>query len=140
MAPAPIATHRGARLGLPETGPGSLASAGRRVAALSLDWLAATVIVRASLPTIPYGSQTSALLVLGVFALEVIVLTWLGGGSFGQRLAGIVVLRRGRRLSLLQAVLRTLLICLVIPAAIWDSDGRGWHDLAVDSVVVRRPG
>lgn len=139
MAEAP-STHRGARLGLPGAGPGALAGTGRRVVALCLDWFAATLIVRAVFPTAPYGSTESALLVLAVFALEVTLLTWVGGASFGQRLVGIMVVRRAGRLSLPRSLLRTLLICLVIPAVIWDADGRGLHDRAVDSAVVRRPG
>jgi hypothetical protein len=43
-------------------------------------------------------------------------------------------------LSLGRVVLRTLLICLVIPALVLDSDGRGLHDRAVDSVVLRAAG
>jgi hypothetical protein len=34
-------------------------------------------------------------------------------------------------------VLLTLLLCLVIPAVVMDSDGRGLHDRAVGSIVVR---
>jgi len=33
--------------------------------------------------------------------------------------------------------LRTLLICLVIPAVIWDRDGRGLQDRAAGTVVVK---
>ena len=33
--------------------------------------------------------------------------------------------------------LRTLLLCLVVPAAIWDGDGRGLHDKAAGTAVVR---
>jgi uncharacterized RDD family membrane protein YckC len=43
----------------------------------------------------------------------------------------------GGRLSLPRIVLRTLLLCLVIPAVIWDSHGRGLHDRAAGSIVVR---
>jgi hypothetical protein len=50
---------------------------------------------------------------------------------------GIRVVGRTRRLGLVGAALRTVLICIVIPPVIWDSDGRGLHDRAVDSLVVR---
>jgi hypothetical protein len=33
--------------------------------------------------------------------------------------------------------LRTVLLLLVIPAVIWDRDGRGLHDKAVHAVQVR---
>jgi uncharacterized RDD family membrane protein YckC len=44
----------------------------------------------------------------------------------------------GTPLTLLHAMLRTLLICLVIPAVVFNRDNRGLHDLAVNSVAVRR--
>ena len=40
-------------------------------------------------------------------------------------------------LGLGRAALRTLLICLVIPAVVMDSYGRGLHDRAVGSIVLR---
>jgi hypothetical protein len=33
---------------------------------------------------------------------------------------------------------RTALLCLVIPAVIWDTDQRGMHDRLVGTVLVRR--
>ena len=88
-----------------------------------------------------YGSAESQIATMSLFALEVIVLTWLTGASFGQRILGLVVLRTdGGRVGLWRVVLRTLLICLVIPAVVLDSDGRGLHDRAVDSVVVHPSG
>lgn len=132
------AGHRGATLGLPATGPGSLASTGRRVIALFLDWMAATLVVRLLLPDLAYGSPGSGFAILGVFALEVSLFTWLLGSSFGQRLVGVAVVGRTRRLGLPAVLLRTLLVCLVLPPLIWDSNGRGLHDRAVDSLTIRR--
>jgi hypothetical protein len=125
-------------LGLPKSGPGSRASTGRRAAALLIDWIAALLVARLLFPALEYGSQPAGLATLGVFALEVTILTWLTGSSFGQRLVGVAVVGRSRRLGLVAVALRTLLICLVIPPVIWDGDGRGLHDRAVDSVVVVR--
>ena len=129
------ASYPGQRLGLPETGSGSMARLGRRVVALFIDWIAATLIARALVgePQTTLESFTT----LGIFALEVTILTWLWGASFGQRIVGIRVLGRGRRLGLIASALRTLLICVVIPPLIWDADGRGLHDRAVNSVVLR---
>ena len=42
----------------------------------------------------------------------------------------------GRPLSLLVALLRQVLICLVIPPLVFRPDGRGLHDLAARSAVV----
>ncbi len=126
---------RGQRLGLPESGPGSMATFGRRVVALFIDWMAALLISRALVGTPQTLLESFATLI--IFALEVTILTWLWGSSFGQRLVGIRVVGRTRRLGLVGAALRTVLICIVIPPVIWDADGRGLHDRAVDSVVVR---
>ncbi len=127
--------YRGQRLGLPESGPGSMATTGRRVAALFIDWMAALVISRALVGT--PQSTLESFATLGIFALEVTLLTWLWGSSFGQRIVGVRVVGLDRRLGLVAALLRTLMICIVLPPLIWDADGRGLHDKAVGSVVVR---
>ena len=38
-----------------------------------------------------------------------------------------------------QSPLRTLLLCLAVPALVWDRQYRGLHDKAVGSAVVQRP-
>ena len=129
------AAYRGQSLGLPESGPGSMATLGRRVVALFIDWIAAMIISRALVGTPETSLESFA--TLGIFAVEVTVLTWLWGSSFGQRIVGLRVVGRTRRLGLIAALLRTLLICVVLPPLLWDADGRGLHDRAVDSVVIR---
>jgi uncharacterized RDD family membrane protein YckC len=37
-----------------------------------------------------------------------------------------------------RGAVRTALLCLVIPAVVWDADGRGLHDKAAGTVIVRR--
>jgi uncharacterized RDD family membrane protein YckC len=77
-------------------------------------------------------------LTIVVFAVEVFLLTWTGGGSAGQRLRGLRVIRLdGRPPGLARSALRTALLVLLIPAVIWDQDGRGLHDKAAGTVVVR---
>ena len=131
---------RGQRLGLPESGPGSVAGAGRRIAALVVDWLACLLLVRLFLPRIEYGTPDSSLVTLGFFLVELTLFTWLVGASFGQRLLGVAVVRLDGegRVGLVRALLRSVQICLVIPAVVWDRDGRGLHDRSVGTVVVRR--
>ena len=74
-----------------------------------------------------------------VFVFEVTVLTVLLGGSAGQLITRIAVRRlQGSSLDPLRAFLRAFLIILVIPPVIYNRDQRGLHDLATDSVVVRR--
>ena len=73
-----------------------------------------------------------------IFFVEVAVLTALMGSSFGQRIMGIrIVSVTHGRLDPLRAVLRTLLLCLVVPPLIFDRDQRGLHDRAAGSVAVR---
>lgn len=118
--------------------PGEVAGIGRRLGALAIDWAAAIGVSLLVFRDVEYGSLESSLATLLVFALEVMVLTWLIAASFGQRLLGVSVVRtNGTRLSLGRAVARTLLLCLVIPAVVMDSFGRGLHDRVVDSVVIR---
>jgi hypothetical protein len=33
---------------------------------------------------------------------------------------------------------RTVLLCLVIPAVVWDAEGRSLHDRVAGTVIVRR--
>jgi uncharacterized RDD family membrane protein YckC len=118
--------------------PGEVAGLGRRLAALAIDWLAAIGVSLLMLRDVAYGSLESSVAILLIFAVELILLTWLTGSSFGQRVLGVQVVRMdGGRLGLGAVALRTVLICLVIPAVIIDSYGRGLHDRAAGSVVVR---
>jgi uncharacterized membrane protein required for colicin V production len=112
-----------------------MATFGRRVVALFIDWIAAMLISRALVGTPENTLESFA--TLGIFAIEVTILTWLWGSSFGQRIVGLRVVGRTRRLGFVASLLRTVLICIVIPPVITDADGRGLHDRAVDSVVIR---
>ena len=131
--------YRGERLGLPETGPGSLAPFGRRLAALFVDWAAANLVtVLLVRGRFSYGTESFNVLAVGIFALEVFLLTWTAAASFGQRLLGIRVVSLDRgRVGAARAAFRTLLICLAVPPLIWDRDGRGLHDRAVLTAVIR---
>ncbi len=114
------------------------AGLGRRLAALVIDWAVSVLVALVLFRQAAYGSVDSSVATLFVFAAEVIVLTWLTGASFGQRILGLHVVRLdGSRLGLGRVALRTLLICLVIPAVVYDAQGRGLHDRAVGSRVVR---
>ncbi len=114
----------------------------RRIAALIIDWAASTLVTIGILGPGSYANDpSSSWVVLGVFAVEVSVLTTLAGGSFGQLLARIRVLTtEGRPLPLLPAVARTILICVVIPPLVFQSEsGRGLHDLWTGSAAYVRP-
>jgi uncharacterized RDD family membrane protein YckC len=117
------------------------ASWSRRIVALIIDWAASTLVTIGVVGPGNYANDPNAgWIVLGVFAVEVAVLTTLAGGSFGQLLAGVRVLTtEGRPLSLLKALARTLLICAVVPPLIFRPDsGRGLHDLWTGSAAYAR--
>lgn len=135
--------YRGQRLGLPESGPGSVAGFGRRLAALFVDWfasIAVTGLIGGPLSggALVYGTPDYSLVVLAVFAVETALLVGLTGASFGHRLLGLRVASLvDRPVGLGRATARTALLCLAVPALVWDRDGRGLHDRAVATVVVR---
>ncbi|MFA7323166.1 MAG: RDD family protein [Candidatus Nanopelagicales bacterium] len=119
--------------------PGEVASLGRRAGAITIDWFASSFVALLIFPGTQWGHANAALPLEIVFYVEITVLTWLFASSFGQRLLGVrVVAMDGSRLVLWRVAVRTALICLVIPAVIFDSQGRGLHDRAVGSVVLRR--
>ena len=126
-----ISKYPGERLGLPESGPGSIARAGRRIVAICIDWGIALLISNYAFGGNPWGT-------LAVFAAEQALLIGTLGYSIGHRILGIHVVRLGGApAGPLPAVVRTLLVCLVIPAVIFDPDQRGLHDKALNTVLVR---
>jgi uncharacterized RDD family membrane protein YckC len=137
--------YPGNRLGLPEDGPGSVATWGRRLLALLIDWLIAGLIASVVMgrPMWAGGSDFS-LMHSAIFFATTAILTGLVGGTIGHRVCGLrVVPVRDRKTytappGLLAGVIRALLINLLIPAVIFDRDRRGLHDLAAKTVVVLR--
>ena len=71
--------------------PGEVAGLGRRLAALAVDWLVSIGVSLLLFRDIAYGSLESSVAILLIFAAELILLTWLTGASFGQRILGIQV-------------------------------------------------
>jgi uncharacterized RDD family membrane protein YckC len=146
---------RGVRLGLPGSGTGALAPLGRRVVALVIDWMACLLISGAFFvadPTAFVLSRGNPLATLGIFALENVLLVGSIGHTLGHRLLGLRVRRvfpdrptertdpvwATAAPGFLSALVRTVLLCLVVPAAVWDSDGRGLHDRVAGTAIVRR--
>ena len=132
--PASQRRLRGASLGLPPSGPGSLASFGTRVVAYFVDAIAAALIAGLfTAPQLPgnWSLVSFALLYVG---------TLVGlGQTPGMRLTGLRIAhpRAGERLALWRAVVRTALLMLLVPALLVDADGRGLHDRLTGTAVVR---
>ncbi|MCU1591756.1 MAG: hypothetical protein JWP11_3012 [Frankiales bacterium] len=136
----PAGRWRGDRLGLPEAGPGSIAGFGPRLGAVCVDLVVAGLI--GALGNVVAGDPSPSLRqATGVAALLLIYTTLLptAGQTFGMRLVRLRVIRLadGRPLGFGRAFLRGVLVILTIPALFTDRDGRGLHDKAVGSAVVR---
>ncbi|MFF4897271.1 RDD family protein [Streptomyces sp. NPDC001068] len=128
--------YRGEQLGLPEDGPGSIARPGRRLGALAVDW-ALCVLIAYGLITDGYTPATGNWALLVFFALGVLTVGTVGFTP-GKRLFGLRVVGVGTgRVQPLRALSRTVLLCLAIPALVWDRDGRGLHDRLAKTVEVR---
>jgi len=122
----------GRRLGLPESGPRSIARPGRRFLALAIDWGTAIII---SVAFFSYDAWAT----LAIFAVAQAVFLLTANGSVGHLLLGMrVVPIAGGYLGVWRPFVRTILLCLVIPAVIWDRDQRGMHDRLIATVLVRR--
>ncbi|SDJ20316.1 Uncharacterized membrane protein YckC, RDD family [Nonomuraea maritima] len=128
--------YPGERLGLPESGSGSITGWGRRIGALVIDWMICTwFVVQLVLRMNPAESPWAP---VAVFALQYLLLVAFMGQTFGHRLMGIrVAAMDGGDPRLLPVAVRTVLLCLAVPALIWDRDHRGVHDRVSNTMVVR---
>ena len=133
-------SYAGQRLGLPERGRGAVAGWGRRILALFVDWFASILVAGAFVgPGVLSSRGWEAWVPMLVFLVECTLLVPLAGGSFGQLLTRVAVVRLDRRpVNLLVALVRALLVCLVVPPVIYNRDRRGLHDLVAGTVTVRR--
>lgn len=124
----------GERLGLPESGPRSVARIGRRFAAIAIDWAIALVLTL----LFPTEGGAATFTTLGIFAVMQMLFIPTLGGSLGHRILGLrVVPLAGGWIGLWRPAVRTLLIALVIPVLVWDSDQRGFHDKIAGTVLIR---
>lgn len=125
----------GERLGLPESGPGSVGRIGRRFAAIFVDWAIAMVI---ALLFAPYNTAAHSWATCLVFIVMQVLFIPTIGGSVGHRLLGMrVVPLVGGWVGLWRPVVRTVLLVLVVPVIVWDSDQRGFHDKIAGTVLIR---
>lgn len=132
--------YPGSRLGYPASGPGSIAGFGSRVLALAIDWALSLLIAGWLLGFQFAGGQggSASFKPLLVFFVMSVVLVGTAGATIGHRLMGLQVSSvQGGYAGLIPALIRSLLLCLAIPALIWDSDERGLHDRAAGTVLRR---
>ncbi len=111
------------------------ASIARRLSAITLDWLMSWAVAALIFQSFLGLGQW----ILLIFFLEVLILTALQGASAGQRILKLRVLSWPDQLlvSPFKIALRTILICLVIPAVVTDTQSRGLHDRFAKTIVVK---
>ncbi|THJ67526.1 RDD family protein [Arthrobacter echini] len=112
----------GQRLGRPASGPGSIARFGPRAAALVIDWAICSLL---SAAFFDYDGVATLL----IFLTEQILLVGFFGYSIGHRALRMQVQTLdGKPAGYLTALIRSVLLCLVVPPLIIDIDQRGLHD------------
>jgi uncharacterized RDD family membrane protein YckC len=123
---------------MPREGAGSMGRFGRRVLAAVIDWTICQLIAYAVF-RVPFGEAgPHSFTPLAIFAVENLLLVSTVGYTLGHRIVGLRVQSLDGRLARpLQALVRTVLLCLFLPAMFWDKDGRGLHDKAAGTLIVR---
>ena len=107
---------------------------GRRIGAIALDWILALTITM----LFPTSEQTEGLVTGLIFAVMQIVFIPTIGGSIGHRVFGLRIIRLGGGwVGPWRPVVRTVLLMLIIPVLVWDSDHRGFHDKVAGTALVR---
>ena len=142
--------YRGQDLGLPESGPASIAGGWVRVLGLLVDWLLAYGI---TLLFVPLSSGWLGLAVLGTWFVIGLVAVSLFGFTPGQFVVGTRVARVDlgaernaseadgsqprAAVGPVRAFGRQLLIPFLVPALINDYNGRAMHDRATGTAILR---
>ena len=111
------------------------ASFGRRFAAITIDWLLCSAVL-GSFRHLSFESVQG--LRLALFFAEISIFTILIQGSAGQRILGLRVVdsETGGAVSVPRILVRSLLICLILPA-IFTHEGRGYHEQFTRTTVLR---
>jgi uncharacterized RDD family membrane protein YckC len=121
---------------------------GIRLGGIALDWALCLVISSAIFPSPAFADSTGLvklflagqpLATLGIWAVQHFVLVALLGMTYGHRFFKMRVVRNDgtRYPGMLAALKRTVLLALVIPAVVWDNEGRGLHDRVAGTHLIR---
>jgi uncharacterized RDD family membrane protein YckC len=131
--------YRGEKLGLPESGRGSIAPPGPRIGAFVVDALASSLVAALFVRGHGATGHLPGSWSFVPLAVDYVVGMLVAGRSLGMYLFGLRVIRVDADLPVTpwRAVARTFLLCLLIPALVFDRDGRGMHDRVADTAVVR---
>ena len=104
----------------------------RRLLALFVDWLTCLAVVQGLVAAGAIAANPNGLGTLALFVVESAFFTAIAGGSFGKLATRVRVVRSdgsGRPVSLLRALLRSVLVGLLVPPLL-TFDERGLHDVA----------
>ena len=122
----------GERLGLPPTGPSSIGRPGRRLLGFAIDWAIAIGV-----SAVFFGYDPAANLIIFVI-LQIVFIPTIGA-SIGHRVVGLRVISiHGGWVGLWRPVVRSALLGIAIPALVWDSDQRGFHDKIAGTALIRQ--
>lgn len=122
----------GKNLGLPESGPGQVAPLWRRLLGLLLDWSLCYLIGA-------FLFDAHPLAILGIFAVENLILVSTLGFTIGHWVCGMRVMSlSGRAPGFVSGLIRIAVLLPVVPALVSNVDNRGLHDVAAKTVIVRR--
>ncbi|MEQ3554479.1 RDD family protein [Pseudonocardia nematodicida] len=133
------AGHPGQQFGLPASGHYSVAGMGRRVGGLCIDWFLAYLLVVLFSGVDAIGSPDSNWWIMGTWFTITALMVAVLGATPGHIALGMRVARTDMagHVGVPRALLRTAMIALVLPPLLRDPDGRGWHDRASTTIVVR---
>jgi uncharacterized RDD family membrane protein YckC len=96
-----------------------------------IDWLPCSVAAQLL-------TKNPAFSALALFAAITVLSIAIAGRTAGHAAAGLrVALLDGRPAGFRAAVIRTVLLCLLIPPVVYNLDGRGLHDRAAGTIVLR---
>lgn len=101
--------------------------------ALLIDWVIAAAISAGFFNYHPLWT-------LGIFAVMTALLVMSLGCTIGHRVMGLRIVRMhdgGTPPGPLQALVRTVALCLVVPVGIWGPDGRSLHDMWAGTAITR---
>jgi len=98
---------------------------------VSIDWALAVAV---SVIFFQYSPVATSV----VFVLLQLIFIPTLGGSIGHRMVGLrVVPVAGGWIGPWRGVVRSVLLGIVLPALVWDSDQRGFHDKIAGTVLIR---
>lgn len=131
-------TYAGAALGLPASGSGSLAPLGRRFLGFWIDWIIALLVASLFTGSVFINSGGTTFAPLAAFAALTVLSLSVVAATFGHWVMGLQLRQVRPGNPYVQILVRTALLCLFLPAVLTAKDGRGLHDVAAGTVLVRR--